>query len=1659
MEYIHQSSADRGGWRPAIRSLIIVACFLIPLGLLVATLKAVNAAVVVQRAPTAWIDGTVFGPGFELIPESTHVRLYKLYPNGACCEYNDALVMAFAGTGSFSIPTEPLAPYLPGTFYIQSEAENMSPWERSVPQPIYITSTNIAYVSPAIRLTYPSFDGMVYTPDFQPVMQYGDVKVFWPGLIGMFPAAHGRYDAGVSYKVGGVPAGTFILQAMPPADSIYDASEPVTVTVIDGSQYSPGGTQIMPPVLLTDPDVMGLVLYPGPLWTPATWISESGMIIGSARVNLHQMDPVNVRNRITASSGQYGFGFNHAGQQYQLWAEPSGVMAITYTNSIPVSFTYTGITITQNLTLTYPSVQGKVFDPEGILVSQCVSVRLIDLAFHHVAVEDEYCGGTDELFRLGGVPDGFYYLDATTPAGAPYLTPSIVYITVTHGSQYDPLGIQYQNLQFRTAPLTVYVTNGSRAEVRVWNDFGFVARQEITPPGPALFDGLSANTTYWVQAWPLGADIPEWANSLQVPIEITGIGQIVNLAFQPPNVTGEIFDPQYGPLPAANHYGVPTYPATVLVMPVGAGDPMIGPTNDAGLFSLNLPAGSYRLEAYPNASNGITLTRSGSITFTVTAPATILPLDPLRLTYPSIRGRVLDPFGQPILTMVDLWSANLDYFDNGSSSLGPGGQYFQFGAMPDGLNYVQAQPPESNPFHYGSSEIYTFTVLPDSQYVFTATQTHSLTLTTANFIGRLEYPPTFSDHFGNPVPEVDVLLRDASSSFLDWAVTDFDGNFYFSGLQPGSYQIVFYLPPELSLDWEAPFGYDNEFTLVTTTQQINRVFTLDYASQTKWLSGTVTFEGGEPVIDARVVAYHQASSQWKTILTDISGNYSMPLGPGRWFVWIEPAVASANWYFNQSWGQWIDYTLPPQINEPQFAHFTVAPAIFYRVIGTVLDPALAPPPLGSTTIHLCTDNGTCFAGPGDNTGGFSIDVLPGSYHVWVQVDSTTGLLPPLDNGFIINVTSDTSLDPIILRAQASRSAQVSGQVVNIATGFGVPGAVIEAWTDSGDWVTATTDTAGYYNLYLAPGFWHGSLWLSEAQAQNWFVLPPQVKEGYVGEGEIVTDVNFVVRYRDAQIQGFVSDDLGGLVTDTVAVAYAAMCDTIDCWMVDVGMVMGGYFDLHVPGNVTYTVGVWLPGNDYLPGDPVSVPVALGQTVQNLQLTVIPARTRIHGILVDPEQGPVQINAAVFASDGQHWAEDYLWPEKDPYEFDLRIPTPVTNTHWAVGLWVDPATGYVAAPDMPYDVEVGAGITNTEPITLYVRRLDATITGTITLDGNPAPYTWVYARGIEDTTGEGLTFEGISSPDGTFTITVASGSYRVGAYLPANLSADYFAPSPVIWTTAANNPVSLAFTPKGEIEISGSLAILPTGAITDTAVIHVFGASELGYVEVTGTLAGGYHLSAAPNTRWTLWAAYEDAATDTYYLSQITSVEVETTTVTGINLALAGASDALPDAQCWVFDSSQLMRLNLPGSGGQPGPVVTIPAGAFPVDGQVSVCATPRVAVPGGNDLIGFAYELEARDSQGNLITEDFNKKVRISFYVDPGQLPPGVDLASLQVVFFSTSRQEWVALVDLYIDPVTGLVTGTTQHFTKFGVRTGFAGEEEGYYLYLPVVVRDTGSR
>jgi hypothetical protein len=1652
-------------------------------------------------SPAANVSGTVVKPDGSPITTTTWVCLERYHPTEGYQEWEDCVDTAPDGAFVFTqtIPPE----LLPGQFVLWAEAPWDSPFYDALPVDVGIIDNLTPVPLGDIPLTYPSFWGMVYEPDGTTLAQWGWVEVLdWE----MNGVAYGEYDDTGWYEVGAVPSGELMLVAHPHEDSLLASSAPMSVSVLPGSQYDPDATQYID-LFLQEPNVYGWVVYPD--GSPATWImSGTGTLfweaIGYAEVKAVNADWTVDVGRPTISSGE--FGINLPPDSYEMWAEPEGDMAMGHTRSIPRHVDINSsdpLFETGPMTLTYPSFAGEVFDPGGNPIPACVSVWLDDVMKNRVldywycpeGLADQRTPQQEAPYKLGGIPGGDYWLGTDGLPEFGLLPSEPIFVHVPPGSQYDPDVTQWFDLWLEPAagPLIVDVVDPLgdpiEARVKLMDPWGSEVGYQVSAPDfPAEFYGLEPGD-YRAQAWPMEYDIPELANSEDLWVYVDMEPLSITLGLRYPDVIGTVETPEGDPLPPAfDDEGNPVpHPAMVHVNNLDWSVDIEAMTNISGQFALALPPGEYELVAMPMWSLYMSYTKSLLVEFPIPDPAGASPpldLGFIPLTYPRVRGWVVDPFGSRVSTGVDIWNARGTYWDWDDTIVGDAwspDKPFRFGGLPTGHYYVQAQPPWENPGGFGPSNVVDFFVPPHT------TQEILLELSIANVIGDLRFPMDFGYCPQCPVTDAEVKLFDATWGYVDETWTGGDGRFAFSGLDPGHYIIEFFLPDEMLMEWSSPPPLHFDLTASDAQVDVGTTY-LEPAPRNKHVVGHVVYPDGSPVGDADgdgvgdalVYAYPDGFGYWLGVPTQPDGAYRLDLREGRWWMGVEPTHPDVDWFFLPDWERVVEFPDDPTLEMTKTLVFTVAEGEFFKVSGQVIAPDDLPIVPGTVKAKLCNNEGQCFGNPVETNGDFTLWALPGGYQFRIWVDPDSGLLPPLRNDFSLHVDGDVNLGKFWLRTPADRTAQVSGRVIISSTGQGLSGVLMEAWTDEGDFNHTWTITGGNYVLDLSPGHWHGGPLLTPAQEEQYVILPPRHRDGYLESGETINNVNFRLVRRNATIQGEVVNISGTeIITGINAIVFAKAClPNLPCEVLAEDQVRGGGFELRVVGGLTYTLGIWLPEGGYMPGPRVDVFVNAGGTA-HAQVRVIEAGTRIWGSLQsnDPGNPSPQIKAAIFGSapiydsdleDDEYWVEDRLWPGKDPYQYNLYVPTPSSERiTWTLKLWVDPSTGYIADPAYPkYEIGIDP---NRElvPSTMFVMKLDTIIEGNVGLAGGttfiPASYVWVFAEGVEGTDAEGLYFEAQSDENGAFSMYVLPGEYVVSAHMPPELMGDFFPPLPVEWASVFDNPVELRFRPRptgdAALEISGELDVSLSGTldpgIDDDAPITVFGWSPVGVDQlVTGTLASGYSLPVISHTTWFVWAAYEDLDNGAFYHSQLKKVNVGTSDVE-LDLTLTKSPYALPGTECWSFDPSKNKRLYLPAREDLFEPIVDIPAGTMPVTGTVKICATPKIALPYGNRLVGFAYEMEAWDSDGDPITENFNGTVRLQFYFNEAALD-GADPEELIVAYYSTVRQEWVELENPYIDLDDMFATGKIGHFTQMGVLS--APPTGDYYIYLPIVVKNFGS-
>ncbi len=1454
------------------------------------------------------------------------------------------------------------------------------------------------------------------------------------------------------------------------------------------------------------PNVEGIVAYP------------NGEPAPGAMVYVFDFANGEIFDQVPADEFGY-YAFELPIGDYDLWAEPPAG-APTYTQSIPMFVEVDAQTVylpgNGDLMLTYPAFMGTILKPDETRFGDCAWVWAENVDEGWETGHQEVCGFEGRPYRIGGLYQGQYKVWAAPTDPYLGLAPGHTEIfSITEESQYLMDETIFTDVMLMpgeliTPQLAVFVESpaGDPAfgVVHLWSDMtGEEHWAHAFPDKPARFAGLPSEE-YQLQAWPIGADIPMWANSPQelVWIDPPEMGPITRtLQLRHPDVVGVVETPEGDPLPPAFDWDGRRMknPVKVLLHNFDWSVELEGRTNITGEFSLALPPEArdpgweFGIFAFPRGSLHELYTKSMPHLFRSEDFPPDGPYNAglLRLTYPRIEGVVVQENAagewMPVSTGVEAWSHTGDYWDwNETYVIGPEEIIpFRFGGMPAGMYSIQSNAPYEDPLA-GLSNIYDFEVEPGSQYHITATEWVTLYIGGdygASVVGAVVHP--VEDESGQvqmlPVPWADVRIKypdpdDPDWTIEEWTQADGEGRYAFYGLITATHYALQAFPSwEMGPEWDPsqPFDFLFEGDLVTKTLALRPAF------RPKTITGTVMYGDGAPVEDATVYAFNDETGAWVETWSDVDGSYELKLKGGLWWIGVEP-YHGADWYFDPAWNIPVEFSRTAEI-ESAWVDLYVERfddmEDFVAVTGQVKKPAGDPAPDG-TWVEICNDaTGRCFGGE-TQQGAFNFWAPIGSYYLSIYPDPETGFLPPLRNGDIGVEVFDNPTDLGAFYLHKKVPALVTGRVIETDSGNGVRDVPIEAWTEEGDFAMTRTDASGYYTLTLSPGYWRGGPVLSGTLANKYVVLPPQRRGGWLTSDGAV-DQDFHLSRLNAAIQGtVVAAGTTDVITDVDATVFVETCNNEGCIGVDVD-VYEGEFSVRVIGGYTYTVDIWAERYMAGPNVPAEVYVPAGET-ERVNLGLIEANTRIHGHLRDSESDdPVKIHAYVDGvapaaayganTDAWFWVGDALWPEKDPYKFNLYVPTPENDpVTWNLSLMVDPGpsysdTHYIAAPGYSYDVTIAPGDTN-KAQTLYVKKLDTFITGTLHLpNGDPAPYIPVFARPTTITDSQGLLFEAETGRDGRFKIPVLPGeAYEVGAFLPPILKEQGFLPPlPQPWSNPGDNPIHLRFRrlDAGDLVISGRVTVTPTGALPANAPIQILGWAEGGaQSNITVPLGSLYRLPVISNTTWHVWAAYEDTENNAFYHSREKVIEVQETSVLSQHFTLQRAFD-LPDKSCWMVTSNGSI-LQFPRRSDILPPVLWVKPGTFAE--TVEICAEPRAVLPDGPRLIGFGYDLTARNSQGRRLGEDdFKQTMRLSFYyteealddlpIDPGYGAPEPN--NLKPMYYSTIKNEWVPLDDPMVDEADMFVSGKMDHFTVMGIlATTPAVEGAGNMIYLPLVLK-----
>ncbi len=863
-----------------------------------------------------------------------------------------------------------------------------------------------------------------------------------------------------------------------------------------------------------------------------------------------------------------------------------------------------------------------------------------------------------------------------------------------------------------------------------------------------------------------------------------------------------------------------------------------------------------------------------------------------------------------------------------------------------------------------------------------------------------------------PIPFVNVYIYNSNWTSYYYTYTDKNGNYGFGDIPAGSYTFSVYSPP--ATNGENYYPPANSTITVESSGATTK--NISFLAATKTLTGQITRTSTTgatiAVTDANVWVSKIGGNGWANANTDSSGNYSLTLTGGSWYIGVNPTTWPSDWTYTYS-SETISFA-DDTTTESKTKNYTVE-SLNSTVNGSIKKPDGSTPAQYSVGLNLSNTKNQWYYASVDASGNFTVKVTAGTYSVSGWVTDSNYSFPKVAT-FTVNESETKTLETITL---VEKSDTISGTILD---NFGSPvaGASINGWKSNGswDWSSATTDTNGNYTLKVTPGTWQVNAW-------------PQWDSGYVYSGQpvsvsvtsgVTATKNFTFQKATVTVNGTVTDPDGNVLTTLYA--WASANDGSQQWSNVGASVNNGKFTMKIPAG-TWDISVYIYAAEYGSPDPKSITVVDNETV-SVTLAAVKYDATISGTVYDESNNPVTSTwMSIYATKGKYGA----WQSANFDQANGTYSIKVSAGTWKLGWWVDPNLGYSSGTGQDTEVTVASGETKTHNITL--KKADSTISGTAkNSEGGAVAWAWVNADSRdpnEKVSADTYYYSnGTSSAStGEYTLKVPAGTYWVGANMwPGS---GYINPKREKVSVDANNPatVNLVFR-KADASITGKVTLDGTGT---SAFISAY-SEDGGYAETNSSNAGEYTLSVSSETKWHL-KAIKQVDKDIYKSSEAI-VDLTQATTGSQDLVLAKKSYSLPDAVTVTFDATKQQTIKLDDE-----TTINIPANTATSSGNVTLTAQPEANLAEEADAkpVSYGYDLNIVDSNGKEITE-FTGNVTIEVkYEDEWITDSGlIDEKELKAAYYDESAGTWIELGSVTVNETEKTVTFQTDHFTKFAV-------------------------
>ena len=782
------------------------------------------------------------------------------------------------------------------------------------------------------------------------------------------------------------------------------------------------------------------------------------------------------------------------------------------------------------------------------------------------------------------------------------------------------------------------------------------------------------------------------------------------------------------------------------------------------------------------------------------------------------------------------------------------------------------------------------------------------------------------------------------------------------------------------------------------------------------ISGTVT-----GTLNTKVDVFASSPNGFtkKTItLTGGADAYSLPVSPNSSYnVGVGPYMPESSFTPGSPPPPPPDFTfMPPpnvQVNvaAASVTNATVSGLAFVlstadkTITGTVVDSSATGVsgagvfcrPVATSTTGSAGGFGT--GGQTNTSGAFSLKTVAGVYLCGVfkpgmppvpekQITVGAAANTPTTLAFVLDVATTLTITGTVKddSGNAIPYAGVSGRkVVSTSNTTAVGG-------DSGNFVGGPTDSNGAYTLYVSAG-----TWVVEAFAPGF---------GRLGTKTITISTSSSTG-QDFSAQNLSMGTITGTATQASTAVQGVMVRAEDSTLTSGNMAISGSdgtYSIKVPAG-TYSLVCYFPG------------VGEGTPVTGITVT---ANTTTSGKNCT-QSAPITITVNI--TDGTNAIPNAGVEVRDSNGRGNFTSTSTTSGANAVYTIVVPPGTYTVRAGHPAYGSLGTttAVNSTQSITYNVgssKQLYA-VTGTITGDAVALSGAWVSLNGTPTGQTNTIFLGGQTIADGTFSISVPPGVYKVRADKPG-----YKSPAESTATvTTATVPVGTIALTTAARTITGTITVDGSG-VSNAFVDATDGAG--GYAVAQTSSTGTYTLNV-DNGTWTIRAhshGYEGGPLPvTVSGSNVSSQTIALTAISGFTIKAERPETFTPSAGGFLTNTDI-------GSNFQ----MEIPANAL---GTGSNAATVTTSIntampnpPSGAILSKNAVSINAVGSDGSPISS-LNDEITITIPYTEADLPSGTTEASLVIGVWNDANQTYDTL-STTVDTELNTLTATVSHLSDF---------------------------